>query len=372
MKIIIFYIVLFFAISLSAQSDKTMEFGGIEREYLEYVPEIYDGTEAVPLVLCLHGLGGTKEHFFNIGMNFIADTANFIVLTPEALNDIIFDQETGNAWNSGASQFGYVLNEDIDDVGFLMALIDSTKALYNIDASKIYVTGYSMGGFMSNKLACERSGELAAIASVAGTMGSALFCETEFPISVCHFHGTLDEVVSYTENDFGNNPEDLIDYWRAHNNCAVLPFEESLPDIVDDGKNIDYSYYGNGDLNTTVEFYKVNNGVHEWLYLPESDISYTEKIWKFFRGKKNLSLNIVGIEESKAINVFPNPASHFITINTGKNQSKILYIYALDGVLIKSHNLNKNKDVIDVSDLNNGMYILSIANQSQKLIINKD
>ena len=129
---------LLFLLAITVQSvfaqhvSKTIEFGGVNRQYLEYVPAIYDDSEAVPLVICLHGLGDNMNNFSGIQMNRVADTANFIILTPQALSSML-----GTAWNSGASMYGMQLNDDIDDVGFIGALIDYASETYNIDLQRV-------------------------------------------------------------------------------------------------------------------------------------------------------------------------------------------------------------------------------------------
>ena len=194
MKRVFYFIfsLVFVAFTQAQQTSKTMQFGGLTRQYLEYVPAIYNSSTPVPIVICLHGLGDNMNNFAGIGMNYVADTADFIVLTPQAIVDPL---ASATAWNSGASYMGYQLNSGVDDVGFINALIDSTMALYNIDTTRIYVTGFSMGGFMANRLACELGDRLAAIASVSGTIGTALNCTNPDPIPVCHFHGTTDSTV---------------------------------------------------------------------------------------------------------------------------------------------------------------------------------
>lgn len=357
-----------------SQTSKTLEFDNITREYLEYVPPVYDGSEAVPLILCLHGLGDNMTNFYNIGMNYIADTANFIFLTPQALDDVIYGYHTGTAWNSGASSNGVVINEDIDDVGFLMAIVDSTKALYNIDDTRIYVMGFSMGGFMSNKLACQLSGEIAAIASVSGTIGDGITCNPEFPIPVCHFHGTNDGTVAYVDNAYGNDAEELVEYWRVNNNCDVNPVVTNLPDLADDGRTVDYYFYGNGDDNTTVEFYKINNGEHDWMYQPNFDISYSIEIWKFFRKQQNLSLNIGHVKRIEPLTILPNPAKEKISINyrlkNNKNTSSVLIkIYNIQGQLVYKTPYSNSPKVISIKNLEEGIYFVKVDGETRKLII---
>ncbi|NVO03307.1 MAG: hypothetical protein HXX09_11465, partial [Bacteroidetes bacterium] len=287
---------------LSAQTAKTMQFGGQTRNYLEYVPTIYNGSTPVPVVLCLHGLGDNMTNFFGIGMNHVADTANFIVITPQAMLDALAG---GNAWNSGASYMGYQLSQAVNDVGFLNALLDTVIAHYNVDQTRIYATGFSLGGFMCQRLACESTARFAAIASVSGTKGSALTCNPSSEIPICHFHGTADGTIAYTGNMYGNDPEALVKYWVTHNNCDTTPIHTALPDLAADGKTVDHYLYPNGNNNTDVEFYKVTGGAHEWLVAPTNDISYTPLIWKFFSKYHKGPASVSSFENNSNIEIYP-------------------------------------------------------------------
>ena len=140
---LIFPIILISLISYS-QTSKTIDYGGITREYIEYVPAIYDSSTVVPVIFCLHGLGDNMSNFSNIGMHDVADTANIIVITPQALMATVYGYDVGTAWNSGASTSGIVLNDNIDDIGLFMAILDTTMSLYNVDTTRIYATGFSM------------------------------------------------------------------------------------------------------------------------------------------------------------------------------------------------------------------------------------
>ena len=97
--------------------------GGIYRTYRLYVPAIYNGSSARPLVINMHGYGSSSYEQQYYG-NFmpIADTANFLIVHPQGT---VSSGQT--YWNAGISSFG------ADDLGFLSRLIDSLKLQYNID-----------------------------------------------------------------------------------------------------------------------------------------------------------------------------------------------------------------------------------------------
>lgn len=350
-------IALFFAslfLSVQAQTSKTLQHGGLTRQYLEYVPSSYTGSQPVPLVICLHGLGDNMTNFSGIGMHLLADSAQFITLYPQAVAS-----PYGTAWNSGASIYGITLNGTIDDVGFIGALIDSTAALYNIDPAKVYVCGFSMGGFMANRLACQLGTRIAATASVAGTIGTSCNCNPFRPIPVAHFHGTADSTVYYTGNLYGNDAEALVDYWVQFDGADAVPVHTALPDVALDGMTVDLYKYLNGNQGSEVYFYKVNNASHTWLMPIANDISYTIEIWNFFKRFQHTSLSI-GETESAIMQVFPNPASDNIQINSS-SESGTLSIVDASGRVLYEQAFNNGYALVDVSAFSTGLYLIQLT-----------
>lgn len=351
-----------------SQTAKTILHGGITRDYIEYVPAIYNGTEPRPLLICLHGLGDDMTNFTSIGMHQVADTANFIVITPQALMAYYMTYQIGTAWNSGASYSGIVLNQTVDDKGFIRALIDTTSILYNIDTNRIYVTGFSMGGFMCHRLACEMNDVFAAIASVSGTLGNTITFSPTTPIPVCHFHGTADGTVSYTGNQYGNDAEEIVELWKDYNNCDSLPLVDSLPDIVSDGLRFVKQTWANGDEGSEVVFYKVLNGDHYWYYYPNNDITYTIEIWNFLRqfpktgSSGNIELN------KHDFFVYPNPATDIVFIkHPGTRSGDVISVQSITGECVKSFFPDGEMTSFSVSDLSSGIYIISYTNSEFSL-----
>ncbi len=321
-SILLFTILIFIKFGMYGQQEtyKTLDWDGRTREYLEYVPQIYfdNPSEPVPLVLCLHGLGNTMESFRDrIHMYNVADTANFIVLTPEA----IINSLTGKTcWNAGVTVYGIGngLNYDIDDTGFLDSLLKKTISLYNIDLSRIYVTGYSMGGYMTNKLACQLNDKIAAIASVSGTIGNDFnpYSYTLNPIPTLHMHGTDDETVPYSGNSSqGWDAEDLVNFWVGINNCNTQADTILYDDVADTSDNGDYRSileitYSGGNKCTETVFYKIIHGDHGWPYSPADDIDGTTKIWQFFSRHKKWETTTLN---ETACNFYTSPSNNIYT-----------------------------------------------------------
>lgn len=345
------------AFSYGQQSFNSWNYGGSNREYISYIPASYNSGTPTPVVFCLHGLGDSMTNFYQIGMNNIADTANFIAIFPQALVDPL---TSSTAWNSGAGAFGISLNPTVDDVGFISAIIDTLMNNYNIDATRIYACGFSMGGFMSNRLACELNDRIAAIASVAGTIGGELNCNPENPIPVCHFHGTTDGTVGYTNNLFGNDAEELCEFWRSNNLCDAAPEVIDIPDAYSDGYTVKHWIYSNCTAHGDVELFKVIGADHIWM-TPFNDINYSAEIWKFFY-RQQLPAEYLSVQENVedlALEIFPNPATEYLTVQSGNSSLLRLELFDISGKKLKGLQF-RGTTQIQLSHLSPGIYLLKL------------
>ncbi len=356
-KTLLFVFFAFTMTSFAQWSNHSFVHAGLTRSYRIYVPAIYNSSNPVPLVVAMHGLGDDMTNFSGVGFDAVADTANFISVYPQAISDPNF----GTAWNSGAGAFGFYPNSTVNDVDFIKCLIDTLSAHYNINQSKVFATGFSMGAFMTNRLACELSNKIASFASVSGTIGSGITCSPTRAISICHFHGTADATISYTNNLYGMNAQPLVNFWVNNNNCNTTPVHTILPDLVPgDGYTIEHDVYSGGNNGTVVEHFKVNNGPHTWLYIPANDIDYATEIWKFFMDKTLPST--VGIMEHSALNtirLFPNPASDAFTVFQNDEHSiHSVELMDISGKILIKQNITGQELSINVKQYANGIYYL--------------
>ena len=256
--------------------------GGIQRDYILYVPANYTPGTEVPLVFNFHGYtsNATQQMWYG-DFRAIADTAGFIIIHPEGT----LDDQGATHWNVGWG------GSNVDDIGFTSALIDSIASEYSINQDRIYSTGMSNGGFMSYQLACELSDRIAAIASVTGSMNIGWFnsCNPNHPMPVMEIHGTLDPTVPYSASSFTESIPDIMNYWANFNNCNSTPIVTNVLDInTIDGCTAEHQIWENGNNGATVEHYKIIGGEHSWpgaLFpngVTNQDINATEKIWEFF------------------------------------------------------------------------------------------
>ncbi|HOY38575.1 MAG: T9SS type A sorting domain-containing protein [Bacteroidales bacterium] len=345
---------------------RTLTWDGTARQYLEYVPSVYSGETPVPVVFCLHGLGDNMTNFSQIGFDNIADTANFIVITPQALVAYYMSYEIGTSWNSGASLYGIVPNADVDDSGFLMAILDSLQNHYNIDPERVFVMGFSMGGYMTNRLGSEHGDRIKAIASVSGTFGIAFTPDPVGPISSLHFHGTADETVPYLNNTSGMDAEELVAYWVDINNASQTPEVYNYPNTKPDGLTFERYTYTGGDNDTYDCFIKVVGGEHNWYYYPNNDIDYSIEIWRFFTNSM-ITTGIASVEHCEST-LYPNPATDFINFDIApdSNGIKSLQICDVTGRVLCQCKANVGSNHLDVSSLPSGVYLL-IVNDNESL-----
>lgn len=366
------------AIALNAQNvTRTMEFDGTTRKYVEHIPASPNGS--MPVLFQLHGLGDNCNNFSQLGFESLAP--NWIIITPEATEASIMGQPAGTAWAAGVGgeNIPYInsieLNAGVNDEGFILAILDSLENNFDIDTDSIFITGFSMGGFMSNKMAVKHADRITAIASVSGTLGHFQAFEPTGKINTMHIHGTSDETISYADASFsysgfaiqvGLGAEALVETWRNYNECGTEPTVYNFEDTKNDGLTFEQYTYKNNETGNKTVFIKVNNGVHDWYSGNSHDIDYSTEIYKFFIGEENEPTKV---EEniSDAIAIYPNPATDIVNI-VSQNDSE-LAIYNATGKEIKRVSTTQNNTAIDISDLPNGMYFVVVDGHAQKLTI---
>ena len=266
-------------------TENTIIHDGLERSYILYVPASYTTNIETPLILNLHGYSSNAGQQM-IYSNFypIADEEGFILVHPEGTTDMNGFQ----FWNSGQLS-------EVDDVGFLSALIDQIALDFNINPNRIYSMGMSNGGFMSYRLACELSDKIAAIASVTGSMSTNQItsCNPDRPVPVMQIHGTADPTVLYEGNSLLGieSIDNVISFWVNFNNCNTTAEYYDIPDVnLIDLCTAEHYIYQNGNNDSSVELYKIINGGHTWpgALIPltsnntNQDFNASQKIWDFF------------------------------------------------------------------------------------------
>jgi polyhydroxybutyrate depolymerase len=264
------------SISAGTRPD-SLDFDGRIRTYLLHVPPGYDANTPLPLVFVLHGATqspGSAEKMSD--MSSKADQEHFLAVYPSGTGNVV-------TWNAG-NCCGYAIQNHVDDVGFLRALLEKLEHDYAVDRKRIYFTGISNGAMMSYRVACEMSDQVAAIAPVEGALN--VDCHPSAPVSVLIFHGTADRLVPYnggsTPFQIGDKRSDnsvdyAVNFWTKRDACSAAPNHEETTEVHTE------KYSGCQD-GTGVALYAIPGGRHMWpgLAISGNSVPATDLIWSFF------------------------------------------------------------------------------------------
>lgn len=274
--------------------DFSLVHDGLTRTCKIHVPASYDGRTHVPLLLVFHGHWGTGESMRKLtlnGFDQLSDIDCFIAVYPDGIK---------KSWNDGGG-VSPASKKNIDDVGFIKALIENLARHFNIDPNRVYATGISNGAYFSYRLGCELSDIIVAIAPVAGTMPEIISsrCNPVHPLAVIISHGTKDPYAVYeggktAEGRIVLSAEDTARYWARKNSCDLIPVIKNISDSFGDGTTVTQTWYRNCRENADVMLYTIHGGGHTWpggwQYLPKILVGKTTKnidankiIWQFFK-----------------------------------------------------------------------------------------
>ena len=280
-KILILLFLPFLGISQQLTTQNIL-FDGNNREYIIYVPQIYSPSISTPLLFAFHGGSGYANDFMNYEADFrsISDTAGFILVYPQALED---------PNDGGSTNWLHKEPTDHKDEFFVETLIDTLSSVYNIDNSRVYACGYSLGGMFSYTLACSINDKIAAIGSVAGACfyGAFAACNVNHPTAVLTINGTDDGIHPYNDPNGWYFPVTSIDsFWVTTNNTDITPIVTQVPDInPNDGSTVERYSWQNGNGCVSVEELKIINGGHDWpsplSNWGNQDINASAEVWNF-------------------------------------------------------------------------------------------
>jgi polyhydroxybutyrate depolymerase len=219
-------------------------------------------------------------------MNAVADTEGFFVAYPQGLG-------VPSDWNAGAC-CSAASEGDRDDIGFLNAVIDDIGAQACIDLARVYSTGFSNGGMMTYRLACEDAPRFAAVASVSGSATVPLdTCNPAHPMPLLHVHGNADPLVPYAGGPgalpLSGRPTpvfpaaaDEVAAFRSKNGCPATSTAS-----FDQG-NAHCDRWGPCADSSEVVFCTIDQGGHAWpggagLFSEASPFDASAQIWAFFK-----------------------------------------------------------------------------------------
>jgi len=273
--------------------------GGFNRRFIVHVPPTFDAKRKLPVVIMLHGAGGTGQQAMEqTGWDRKADSEDFIAAFPDGVAD---DPKRGasfllnpQTWNEGSGRHASGKRND-GDVDFIAYIIDALEARYGADPNRIYVTGFSNGASMTFRAGIELSDKLAAIAPVAGHLfihGHQL----KRGLPTLYIIGRDDPlelpkggVLRILGEDVTQPPiEENLAQWRQLDGCAAKPTSDARTAGVE---RISFSDCRDG---VEVQEYFIDDMGHVWpgginrlparlIGKPSDRLNATDVIWNFFK-----------------------------------------------------------------------------------------
>ena len=247
-------------------------------------PATWDQAEPLPLVILLHGFGANSGlQDLLLGYSDQVEPLQYLLLLPEGTQ------------NSGGRQFWNAMpaccdfeGSGVDDVGYLIGLVDEAIEAANVDLSRIYFSGHSNGGFMSFRMACEFPDRIAGIAPLAGaTYLNPSSCAVGDGLHVLAIHGELDGQESGAQVNYEGVPgrypsaPDAVERWAERGGCTT-PGR--------DGERYDFINSLEGDETRSLVFDDCTKDVELWTieetgHVPfvNDDYGLTVLSWLFER-----------------------------------------------------------------------------------------
>jgi polyhydroxybutyrate depolymerase len=351
-----------------------LQFDGNNRSYSLYVPDSYTGNESVPLIFNFHGGGDDiSSQIYLADMSPIADTANCILVYPQALSD---------PNDGGSNNWIHKDPTDVDDVYFVEALINAIDADYNIDRDRVYACGYSLGGEFTYELACRLNDQIAAVGAVSRTMGGYQeeLCNPQHPTGILTILGTADLVSPYEGLEFGGvfyyiSADAVHNYWNNYNNITSAPMVIDVPDTnPSDGSTVEHYIWGQGDGCVNVEHFKVIGGDHDWPGTTGNmDINSSLEIWRFVsrynrNGLIGCSTNTTSVSQNTTVRIYPNPVSASINLLEPIDYDSKYQILSLDGSIIQEGILRQGESSLKLNSFPNGLYFLKLENLINRFV----
>lgn len=273
----------------------TMVHDGRERTYR--ILQSDEPAASPALVLGLHGGGGDGDQFCSLGggVSELIEERGFLMVCPDAVE---------GHWNDGREIDTYQAHrEHVDDVGFLVALIERVTAEYGADPGRVYVTGASNGGMMTYRMACAAPESISAAATLIANMPADLDCNPPEPTPILIINGTHDPLmpfaggsVTFLRREMGTvlSTHATVEFWAASNGCEAGPIQEAVADrVARDGSIIIRRAYAECDQGARVVLYEVQGGGHtvpggqqyapRWLIgTVNRDLHAGRLVWDFF------------------------------------------------------------------------------------------
>jgi polyhydroxybutyrate depolymerase len=335
---------LFRAGAVHAQTpQETISVENTTRTFVVHLPQGYDAKQHYPLVLLLHGRDQSADDMARLTkFNQAADRYGVVAVYPNGYQrhwNIGIEPEVasrapvmgrrrrggygypgggypGGGYPPGGGGGGYPPSgggggdngrnrTQVNDLAFFDAMLDKLSSEYAVDTARIYVAGFSDGGFMAFRLGCEMSRRLAAVASISAEMPKAMkdWRSPSPAISLLMMNGTVDPVVPYYggSGHVGSYPtmsaEDSAKQWVKYDSCSAKPDHMKLSPREKGGMETNVYKFGDCQAGTEVQRYSIEGAGNTWPSGDSSilrekagrtsdDVDADEVIWQFFAAHK--------------------------------------------------------------------------------------
>jgi polyhydroxybutyrate depolymerase len=246
--------------------EQQLSSGGRPRTYRLFVPPGFTDRSRLPLVLDLHGSGGTAAgQARTSGFEALAAREGFAVATLQA---------EGGRWNVP------IADGRPDDVAYVSDVIDHVAERVCTDLARVYATGFSGGGRMTSLLACQLGTRIAAIVPVSGLRFPGP-CNGR-PVPVLTFHGLADQQNPYDGHAPGRGAEwlesvpEALAGWARHNSCTGDAILDDPPGPLSTLR------YG-GCRGGEVRMIRIDGLGHTWS---KTEVDTTGVMWQFFKSHR--------------------------------------------------------------------------------------
>jgi polyhydroxybutyrate depolymerase len=255
-----------------------------------HVPKKYEPDDATGLVVFLHGLGGDAQEAMDLfGLLAASEKRGFLLAMPEGTRN----PEGLQFWNATDACCDFY-GDEVDDSGYLSQVIDTVAEAYAVDPHRVFVTGFSNGGFMAHRFACDHAGQVAAIVSIAGAQSAdSAACNPSRAVNVLQVHGSADEVVRFAGGSIGGHPHphpsvaQTVRHWRELDQCTASPGVTQArldADATVPGRETRRTSWSTGCADgTEVALWTVRGGGH----IPDWTPAFTEAVvgWLYAHGR---------------------------------------------------------------------------------------
>jgi len=264
----------------------TLRSGGRERSFLLHLPPSV--RHPVPLLLAFHGyLANANTVEYASGLDAVADRYGWAVAYPNGTGPLRF---AGLAWNA-ITCCGAATRRNVDDVGFARALVDALVDAGVAERARVYATGFSNGGMLAIRLACQSDAFVAGVADVAGAMPDTV-CQGRRAVPVLLVRGADDDELRADHRDHQHRNRNAyavsfagaMRYWTRRNGCATGLARDSSAAVVEIRANDCPPGRDVRELVVAGQAHAWPGGRKPWLLSPPPapDVDASERIVAFF------------------------------------------------------------------------------------------